>query len=88
VELPSPYIDLIDVYGEHSPEDLLKQSILQTYHIADDSRRLKRSPNDFEYYRDHYPVRREFNHYKVNYTSSGTGLENQLSGLGFTTQPI
>lgn len=87
-KLPSPDTDLIDVHGEHSPEALLKQSILQTYNIADDSRRLKQSPTDFEYFRDHYPVRREFNYYKVNYTSSGTRLENQLSGLGFMTQPI
>ena len=38
----------------------LQKAILHSYNIEEDSLKLKNNPNDFEFFRNYYPLRREF----------------------------
>ncbi|MGQ1945689.1 4-phosphoerythronate dehydrogenase [Geofilum sp. OHC36d9] len=67
-----------------TPLQMVAQAILETYDIADDSERLRRTPDLFEQLRGSYPVRREFQLWKVetrhNYPAAALRL---FKDLGF-----
>jgi erythronate-4-phosphate dehydrogenase len=48
-------------------EGLMQKLFLHTYDIEADSRALKAAPENFERFRDNYPVRREFGAYTLSF---------------------
>lgn len=57
-----------------------------TYEIFDDDSRLRNSIDTFEQQRANYPVRREFNFYKVNLKNGNKDLEKTINKIGFNLE--
>jgi len=82
VELPENTV--IEIDGSQRREySILAEAILSTYDIENDSEALKYKPNQFEKLRGDYPVRREFDSYKIKATNSKKETLNKLTKLGF-----
>ncbi len=64
-------------------DELIRNAILSTYKIEEDSYRLKSSPEEFEQQRNNYPVRREFGYYQIKTEHLDHQLKKRLSALGF-----
>lgn len=79
--VPLPENTLLSVPAEGTLEEKLLAVTAESYNIADDSRRLKDFPADFEKLRGSYPLRREFPAFTVSNYDEQTG--NILSKLGF-----
>ncbi len=85
-DLPGPRHGVIEISNRKlSPAPVMNQAILSTYAVETDSARLKSAPLDFEYLRNHYPIRREFGFYTVSLKDSSTEIEGLLSAIGFNT---
>lgn len=67
-----------------TPEALLREAVLHTYSIASDDYKLRSAPGRFEYLRNHYPVRREFNAFIVN-GDIPPHIRKKLKAFGFRT---
>jgi erythronate-4-phosphate dehydrogenase len=82
IPLPvSPYIS-IDCKNKKE-EDIVREAVIHTYDINEDSIKLRLSPADFEKLRGEYPIRREFPAYTVE-LKGGTAKGRQiLNELGF-----
>ncbi len=72
----------IDCSGK-SNDDVLREAILKTYNIEEDSKYLKSNIALFEQYRGQYPIRREFANYKLKLFSANKELTDKLHWLGF-----
>lgn len=82
IELPEN--TKIELNGlDKAKQDILKEAILYTYPILEDSLRLKESPETFEKQRGDYPVRREFPVYTIVSVNVSTQTLSQLKQLGF-----
>ena len=79
--VPLPENTLLSVPPEGTLEEKLLAVTAESYNIADDSRRLKTFPADFEKLRGSYPLRREFPAFTVSNYDEQTG--EILSKLGF-----
>jgi erythronate-4-phosphate dehydrogenase len=90
--LPPPPCPKIEVEGEgRSPEEILAEAVGKAYDLKRDDRALRRileissreRKTYFDRLRSEYPVRREFNSFKVKLTSSNEKVLNILQALGF-----
>jgi len=80
--LPEPDDPLIDIsVFAGSDLDIISRTILRTYQVEEDSKRLKKNPFLFEKLRNEYPPRREFHAYTVK--GNNQAVLNKLYVLGF-----
>ena len=79
---PAVPVILLDCKGK-TDEDVLREAVLHTYNIDDDSIRLKQSPAEFEKQRGDYPLRREFPAYTVIVKGGTRNTRMMLKGMGF-----
>jgi len=68
---------------EKSLYKIIYDCINATYNILDDDYKLRSSTNEFESQRENYPVRREFNYYKVKSSTGSESLRAAIYELGF-----
>lgn len=61
-------------------------ALLASYNIISDSDKLKENTSQFEYLRNHYPVRREYPAYTVVIPSRSGQWERKLNNIGFKTK--
>ena len=66
-----------------SLQQAIGKAIVSTYDVLHDDNRLRKSAHTFEYQRNNYPVRREFNAFKVRLTNATTESVDALKKLGF-----
>lgn len=69
-----------------SYQQIFSQVILHTYNIKRDDLLLRKSPGKFEHLRDEYPVRREFQAYKVILSNAEPEIIKKIKMLGFQTE--
>jgi erythronate-4-phosphate dehydrogenase len=82
IPLPvSPYIS-IDCNNKQE-EEIVREAVIHTYNIDEDSMRLRLSPPDFEKLRGDYPIRREFPAYTVELKGGAEKVRQILNELGF-----
>jgi erythronate-4-phosphate dehydrogenase len=82
IPLPvSPYIS-IDCNNKQE-EEILREAVIHTYNIDEDSTRLRLSPPDFEKLRGDYPIRREFSAYTADLKGGTEKVRQILNELGF-----
>jgi len=79
---PAAPVILIDCKGK-TDEEVMREAVLHTYNIDDDSIRLKQSPAEFEKHRGDYPLRREFPAYTVIVKGGTRNTRMMLKGMGF-----
>jgi erythronate-4-phosphate dehydrogenase len=76
-----PVIDLTQQTNYKSALELVARAVRHTYKVEDDDRLFRHDPGKFEYLRDNYRIRREFESYSVQ---TDDPLARQiLSDLGF-----
>ncbi len=82
--IPDPAVPviLINCTGK-TDEDVMREAVLHTYNIDDDSLKLKRKPSEFEKQRGDYPLRREFPAYTVILKGGTRNTRMMLRNLGF-----
>lgn len=79
-ELPPPTHPLIDLLAVPAHRQL-SYAVWHTYDPATETAALKKSPEDFYFFRSHYPLRREYAAYRVIHAADTvTGM---LEKLGF-----
>ncbi len=66
-----------------SKQEVINQAILATYNISGDDTTLRNSVNTFEKQRGDYPLRREFNAFKINLINDKNNITKILKQLGF-----
>jgi erythronate-4-phosphate dehydrogenase len=82
IPLPaSPYFS-IDCKNKHA-EEIVREAVIHTYKIDEDSTRLRLSPADFEKLRGEYPIRREFPAYTAELAGGTEKVRQILNELGF-----
>ena len=82
VELPENIV--IEIDGNQRREyTILAEAVLSTYYIEDDNDNLRTNPSDFEKLRGDYPVRREFDSYKISAKNIKKKTLDKLKELGF-----
>jgi len=79
---PAVPVILLDCKGK-TDEEVMREAVLHTYSIDDDSIRLKYSPAEFEKQRGDYPLRREFPAYTVIVKGGTRNTRMMLKGMGF-----
>jgi erythronate-4-phosphate dehydrogenase len=67
----------------NSNQEIINQSILTTYDIQSDDKRLRNSVHTFELQRGDYPMRREFSSYSINLDKGNNSLIENLKNIGF-----
>ena len=84
VGFPTPTDDIIDMSGMNQlpVSEQLAYAVNCAYDIHSDDQALRRSPGSFEQLRGNYPVRLEFNHYRV--INAAPEINNILKELGFS----
>ncbi len=78
--LPSPKAPIIDLKGVQKDRQLAV-AVWHTYTPLLESRQLKETPNKFYWFRSNYPLRREYNAYKL--INADTEIAGILKKLGF-----
>jgi len=78
---PAPVI-LLNCNGK-TDEEIMREAVLHTYNIDDDSIRLKNIPGEFEKQRGDYPLRREFPAFTVIVKGGTRNTRMMLKGMGF-----
>jgi erythronate-4-phosphate dehydrogenase len=73
---------------ETDPQRVIARAVLATYDILADDRRLRNSPGTFEQQRADYPVRREFDAYRVRLRNANEQTASVLGTLGFTVTTL
>lgn len=76
-----PVIDLTMRGDDESALEIVARAVRHTYPVDEDDRLFRSDPGKFEYLRDNYRIRREFNSYRVKTADPET--EKILSDLGF-----
>ena len=84
VNLPEPHIPEIEIdMAGKSAFRVISESVLHTYPVMSDHRRLQEHPETFEQQRGQYPLRREFPAYTVKLRNADPGTVSTLGKLGF-----
>ncbi len=82
--LPEPEESLIAYNGiNKSFQQIVTDLVLHTYQIRADSNRLKALPENFEFFRGDYPLRREFFAYELQLEHVKEDYQRRLRRLGF-----
>ena len=83
-DLPPPAnpVRIIDCSGKDI-ESIIGDAVLGTYPIAEDHKRLIKSPDQFENLRGNYPVRREFPAHTLELLSGNEEIVALLEKIGF-----
>jgi erythronate-4-phosphate dehydrogenase len=81
---PPSYPDITINCSGKSDEEIIREAVFHTYNIASDDQRLRLSPSDFEKQRGDYPLRREFNSYRVNLKKGTLKVREIIEKIGFT----
>jgi erythronate-4-phosphate dehydrogenase len=76
---PEIFIDL----KNKSRELVIAEAILATYNVMKDDAALRKDPSQFEYLRNYYPVRREFEAFSLQIQNPNQNLFDTLHSLGF-----
>jgi len=76
---------VIDCEGLSS-EEIIKKAITVSYNITGDDKRLRNSPETFEQQRAKYPIRREFQAYRMELKNDSKNVRRILSLLGFNCE--
>jgi len=63
-------------------ESILAEAVLATYDILADDRSLRAAPGSFEQLRDQYPLRREFDNYRIEARNINTTVLFALQKIG------
>ena len=79
--VPVPENTVIECPEDGSLEEKLLYIVSQSYNIADDTKALKQTPQDFEKLRGNYPLRREFGIFTV--VNADSQCAEVLKNLGF-----
>ena len=79
--VPVPENTVIESPADGSLEEKLLYIVSQSYNIADDTKALKQTPQDFEKLRGNYPLRREFGIFTV--VNADSQCAEVLKNLGF-----
>jgi erythronate-4-phosphate dehydrogenase len=88
-KLPLPSLQIIEIDAKGKTEqEILCQAIESTYKVADDDKRLRNNPKDFEKQRVDYPVRREFQAYTVKVKNGTSEMTEKLKRLGFNVVDV
>ena len=82
--VPVPEKTVIECPANGSLEEKLLYVVSQSYNIADDTNRLRNTPQEFEKLRGNYPLRREFGIFTV--VNADKLCAEILSKLGFQLQ--
>jgi len=83
-DLPLPDHPVIYTGREEiSDEKAILEAIIHSYDITTDDCVLRDDPSKFEFYRNHYPARREFEAFSVCIPGDRHGLADKLKELGF-----
>jgi erythronate-4-phosphate dehydrogenase len=69
-------------------ERVISLAILASYNISLDDLILRNHPEQFEKFRNNYPVRREFEAYTLHLKNAGDEVKKSLSKLGFVIKSI
>jgi len=84
INMPIPEKEIIYLNSDsENDNDLICKAVLHTYPIESDHRLLIGQPENFEIFRQHYPVRREFFAYFVNVNHANQLLTKTLEKIGF-----
>jgi erythronate-4-phosphate dehydrogenase len=86
LHIPEPSNNRLILNNSSSFEDLTGQAILHTYPIHRDHALLYNNPDNFEKFRENYPLRREFHAYTIHLTNYDSSLSNCLTTLGFNIE--
>lgn len=82
--IPMPEDPIIEYDGMNkSYQQIITDLVLHTYEIANDSKRLKKAPENFEKFRGEYPLRREFFAYELQLKNVSEEYCRRLRRLGF-----
>jgi len=83
-EVEPPQNPVIEIDGNQRREySILAEAILSTYNIETDDEALRKNPKDFEKLRGDYPVRREFDSFKIDAKNVERETLLKLEKLGF-----
>ena len=83
-DIPVPPKTIIEYDGRNKTfQEIVTELILQTYNIRNDDRALRNSVTDFELLRGNYPLRREFNTFRLKVENVSDENKKQLMRLGF-----
>jgi erythronate-4-phosphate dehydrogenase len=83
-DLPLPEKEIIQIPCKgKTPQEIVGTAVMHTYNIDEDNIRLKFSPADFEKLRGEYPVRREFDAYKIKSEGCPKKINSLLREIGF-----
>ena len=63
--------------------DVIAEAVLKTYQIEKESSALKNNIHNFEFFRNHYPLRREFDSYTVLLKEKDEKIAEILKRVGF-----
>lgn len=86
-DIPDPDNKEISVDGRgKSVEDILREAVFHTYNISEDDKKIRAAPLDFEKQRGNYPVRREFNSYRVKLIDCPAEVIELFKNIGFNLQ--
>jgi erythronate-4-phosphate dehydrogenase len=84
-DLPPPGNPLIEIDArDKSDEQVFTEAILGSYNIMNDDASFRNDPSGFENLRNFYPVRREFEAYRVRLTNPSMEVIDVLKKLGFS----
>ncbi len=82
--IPQPAGSLIKIDGSGKPdEEIIRETVSQTYNIEEDDIKLRLSPGDFEKQRGEYPLRREFVFYSLQLKNCSLNAKKSLKDMGF-----
>ncbi|MDY0084022.1 MAG: 4-phosphoerythronate dehydrogenase [Ignavibacteriaceae bacterium] len=90
-QMPVLKDSVLEINSSEQFETAMYQLISKIYPIADDDKRMRRMSgmnraniaNEFDNQRKNYPVRREFNNYKIKDTNTDAEIKSVLSELRF-----
>jgi erythronate-4-phosphate dehydrogenase len=69
--------------SKKSDDQIIAEAILATYDVMNDDKALRKAPEQFENLRNFYPVRREFEVFKIKLPDANPDLVAILKSLGF-----
>ena len=79
-----PENPIFEIDGNQRREySIMAEAILSTYNIETDDEALRQAPSNFEKLRGDYPVRREFDSFKIDAKNIEAGTLGKLGKLGF-----
>ena len=82
--IPNPEKRLIEIDCKITPAyQAIEDAIYSTYDITADDKSLRRSVSSFEKLRGNYPLRREYQAYKIKLKNAGMDIREKLKLLGF-----